>query len=365
MRICFLADAEAVNTRSWVDFFADELGHDVHVVSINRRGELSARATLHHLGDTTGTLRTRGKLNLLRYAGRVRRLVGRIDPDIVIGYRVASYGYLGARTGVHPLAVAAQGQYIVVPPNSLPKRHFARVALERADVINSWAPHVTRRLVELGADPHKILTCPRGIDLSRFPGTDPGADRAPAVVSTRSLHHHYRVAKIIRGLALASDSGVALEGVVAGEGEAADDLRELTSDLGLSGAVRFLGAVPNEELATHLASNMIYASAVPSDGVSASLLEAMACGCFPVVRDNDANRIWIEDGRNGLLVGRDSAEDYAAAFVRAARDPEMRRRAAEMNRSVVEERGDISRNLRTIEAAYVRAAERLGRLEAR
>lgn len=365
MRICFLADAEAVNTRSWVDFFADELGHDVHVVSVNRRGELSDRVTLHHLGDTTGTLRTRGKLNLLRYAGRVRRLVRRIDPDIVVGYRVASYGYLGARTGVHPLAVAAQGQYIVVPPNSLPKRHFARVALDRADVINSWAPHVTRRLIELGADPDKILTCPRGIDLSRFPRTDLGVDRAPAVVSTRSLHTHYRVATIVRGLALAANDGVSLKGVVAGEGEAAGALRELTSDLGLNGGVRFLGGVPNEQLASHLASNMIYASAVPSDGVSASLLEAMASGCFPVVRDNDANRIWIEHGSNGLLVGNDSADEYAAAFVRAARDPELRRRAAELNRAIVEERGDISRNLRTIEAAYVRAAERRGRPAAR
>lgn len=352
MKMCFLADAEAVNTRSWVDFFADSLGHDVHVVSINRVGELSPRVTLHHLGDTTGTLCARGKLDLLRYAGRVRRLVRGLDPDIVVGYRVASYGYLGARTGVRPLAVAAQGQYIVVPNRSLPKRYFARTALRRADVINSWAPHVTRRLMDLGADPDKIITCPRGIDLARFPRVDARAERAPAVVSTRGLHFHYRVDRIVEGLAIASREGVELDGVVAGDGEAAGQLAAMSESLGLNGRVRFLGNVANAELSGHLGGSMIYASAVPSDGVSASLLEAMARGCFPIVRDNDANRNWITDGENGLLVQHDCAAAYAAAFVRAARDEELRERAAELNRAIVEDRGDMSKNLRTIEAAY-------------
>ena len=77
MRICFLADSEAINTRTWVDYFADRLGHEVHVVSVNRAGELSPNVTLHSLGSGDGTHGTSGKLALLRPAGRVRRVVWR------------------------------------------------------------------------------------------------------------------------------------------------------------------------------------------------------------------------------------------------------------------------------------------------
>ena len=46
----------------------------------------------------------------------------------------------------------------------------------------------------------------------------------------------------------------------------------------------------------------VYVSAAASDGASIALLEAMALGVVPVVSDIVANRSWIEDGVNGVLV---------------------------------------------------------------
>jgi glycosyltransferase involved in cell wall biosynthesis len=86
----------------------------------------------------------------------------------------------------------------------------------------------------------------------------------------------------------------------------------------------------------------------------------MACGCFPVVRDNASNRSWLEDGRGGFLIESDRPEEYAAAIAKAWNDPALRARAAESNRRVIEERGDLSKNMRTIEAAYQRLVERFG-----
>jgi glycosyltransferase involved in cell wall biosynthesis len=357
MRICFLADSESVNTRSWVNHFAQVLGHDVHVVSVNRRGTLAPAVTLHHLGSDRGTQSLLGKAALLWNVGRIRAIVAAIRPDIVVGYRVTSYGFLGALSGFHPLAVAAQGQNIVNPWRSLPKRACARAAIRAADLLNSWAPHMTERLSELGADPAKILTVPRGIDLERFRRPERPA-ASPVVISTRSLDPYYRVDVIVRSIAIARREIPSLTCTVVGTGNALDSLARLVAELDQADGVRFVGEIDREALPSLLGESAIYVSAVPTDGVSASLLEAMACGCFPVVRDNVSNRSWIEDGRGGLLVRSDHPEEYAAAIAGAWNDPALRARAAELNRRVVEERGDLSKNMRTIEAAWERLVER-------
>ncbi len=357
MRICFLADAGSVNTRSWVNAFAEDLGHEVHVVSVNRTGEFAPSVTLHHLGSETGTQDTVGKLAYLRSIGRIRRLVSEISPDVLVGYRVASYGYVGARTGFRPLVVVAQGQYIIAPRRSLPKRVFALTAIREANLLHSWAPHVTERLVELGADPDRILTCHRGIDITLF---SPGAadERVPAsVIVTRNLCSWYEIDVIVKALALARGEVKELTGNIVGDGDAAEDLRQLADGLGMADAVQFPGRVPHEELPGPLGRSSIYVSAVRTDGVSASLLEAMATGCFPIVRDNAANRHWVEHGRNGLLVAKASPAAYAEAITTACRDQELLVNAARLNREIVTERADSARNMRTIERAYQRLAD--------
>jgi hypothetical protein len=40
-----------------------------------------------------------------------------------------------------------------------------------------------------------------------------------------------------------------------------------------------------------------------SMAVSASLLEAMAVGLLPIVPDHQANRVWIEERKNRVLLG--------------------------------------------------------------
>jgi glycosyltransferase involved in cell wall biosynthesis len=352
MRICFLADAGSVNTRNWVNAFAEDLGHDVHVVSVNRAGEMAPSVTLHHLGTDAGTQDTLGKLGYLRSVRRIRQIVKDMEPDILVGYRVASYGYVGARTGFRPLVVVAQGEHIITPRHSLPKRIFAMTALREATLLHSWAPHVTDRLVELGAEPGRILTCHRGIDITRFSPTDEHERVPGSVVVTRNLCRWYRIDIIVKALALARQEVGGITGTLAGDGEGEQELRELTGELELSDVVRFIGRVPHEELPVLLRRSSIYASAVRTDGVSASLLEAMATGCFPVVRDNAANRHWVEHGRNGFLVKGEDPAAYAEAIVAASRNDGLRSEAARLNRDVVVERADSARNMRTIERAY-------------
>jgi len=351
MRICFLADAGSWNTKIWANYFADVLEHDVHVVSDRCFGGFSRSVTMHQIGDLKDLMRPPSKLGYVLNVPTVRRILADIRPDILVGYRVPSNGYMGSRTGFHPLVVVAQGQHVVAPGDSIVRRMFVRKAIRGADLVHVWADHMADDVAEMGAPREKVFVCPKGIDLDRF-ATAPLDGREYTVIATRAFHRRYNVDVILRAVAEARARVTDVTAIIAGRGETAEALGRIADDFDIAGHVLFPGFVLNEELPGLLTKSQIYVSAVPTDGVSSSLLEAVACGCFPIVADNRANRQWIEDGRNGLLVADLTPRSYADAIVRAWEDYPLRERAAELNRLMVEDRADIAKNMRKIESRY-------------
>ena len=72
--------------------------------------------------------------------------------------------------------------------------------------------------------------------------------------------------------------------------------------------VIFTGRIPNTELPKLLQQSNIYISMPTTEGVSASLFEAMASNCFPVVSDIPGNQSWITHRENGQLITIDDIE---------------------------------------------------------
>lgn len=78
-----------------------------------------------------------------------------------------------------------------------------------------------------------------------------------------------------------------------------------------------------------------------SDGVSNSLLEAMAMGSFPIQSETVCGG-WVTDGVNGSLVHPEDPEAVAGALRRALADDALVDAAAARNRAIVEERLDAA-----------------------
>src|SRR5262245_26728527 len=156
MKLCFVADANHANASNWLQYFATELGHEVHVISFTHVAREIKGIVLYELTVSN-------KILLLTKVSALRKLLRQINPELVIAYRVQSYGYLAALTGFHPLIMVAQSRTVVWPPNSRIMRWFCKYAIKRADWIMSWAEHTTDRLAELGANRNVIDTFPRGV----------------------------------------------------------------------------------------------------------------------------------------------------------------------------------------------------------
>jgi glycosyltransferase involved in cell wall biosynthesis len=88
------------------------------------------------------------------------------------------------------------------------------------------------------------------------------------------------------------------------------------------------------------------------DGTPNSLLEAMACSCFPVAGDIESLREWITPGVNGLLVPPDDPTALAGAILLALEKPELRASAARANLTIIEDRCERGRVLQSMTAFY-------------
>ena len=127
------------------------------------------------------------------------------------------------------------------------------------------------------------------------------------------------------------------------------------------------GWLSEEELWSRIGQAHIFISASLSDTTPVSLLEAMALGAVPAVSDLPANSQWVVHGLNGALFDPTQPSDIASAVEFLISNPDLMRRAREMNKALVRERAnwreDFSRFLDAVRG-LPEEPEPLGRPEA-
>lgn len=158
----------------------------------------------------------------------------------------------------------------------------------------------------LGAKEEKIWIQHRGVLLKGFSYGEPFQDSLHvSLICTRSLYPEYHHEILLRALKDLEDrvGEVYLRLVIAGDGPLSNQLKELQDALKIRSEVIWTGRLNGSEIAQWLEKSDIYISLPETEGISSSLLEAMACGCYPVVTDLPGNREWIQDGVTGSLVG--------------------------------------------------------------
>jgi glycosyltransferase involved in cell wall biosynthesis len=101
-----------------------------------------------------------------------------------------------------------------------------------------------------------------------------------------------------------------------------------------------------------LQAHDVYVSASLSDTTSVSLLEAMACGLFPIVTDIPANHEWITDGENGRVVPPGEATKLAVTIIDSWRDAELCLRAKGINLGIIETRARWEETMRPVKELF-------------
>jgi glycosyltransferase involved in cell wall biosynthesis len=163
------------------------------------------------------------------------------------------------------------------------------------------------------------------------------SDEAFVLVMATRLARWKRVDRALSGMPLVRAVLPSALLLIVGDGEERTNLEALASDLRLGDAVRFVGAVPQRDVARYMWAADLFLSLNELSNVGNPLLEAMACGKAIVTLDVGDTRDLIRDGKTGRLLSAGDDEAVATAVIDLARDPSRRRRLEEGAREYARE----------------------------
>ena len=171
-----------------------------------------------------------------------------------------------------------------------------------------------------------------GLDPAGFPSARPGQGASFRIVSTGRLIEFKGFHHLIEAVARLRASGCPACLRLIGDGPWRPRLEELSSALGLTENVIFLGGRYKEDVKAELADADVFALACTVDGKGASdilptvITEAMACG-LPVVSTRLAGvPELVVDGATGLLAEPGDVQGLADHLQRLHRDPALANR---------------------------------------
>lgn len=297
-----------------------------------------------------------GPMTLPAAGRKLQKIIREKKPDLVHALRIPFEGMLASYTPRNvPLVVSIWGNDLTLHAKRSPlMRSFTRKTLERADGLITDALRDIRLAREWGyRDDAPTLEVPTngGIDLMEMIRKrsldldtlgDPIPEGSIKIINPRGIRPAYaRTDLFFRAIPLVLErkpNAVFLCPAMAGSKEAEYWL----SQYSIQKAVRLYPYLTQDQLWGLFQQSDITVSLTTHDGTPNTLIEAMACGCFPVAGDIESLREWITPGVNGLLVEAKKPQAIAEALVLAMENIELRRRAAEMNLEIITQKAEVS-----------------------
>jgi|OpeIllAssembly_1097287.scaffolds.fasta_scaffold187503_1 glycosyltransferase involved in cell wall biosynthesis len=271
-------------------------------------------------------------------------------------------GRIGARLAGVPLVIHTAHGFYFNQINCGPKEARFYRALEKfaacfCDLIISVNEEDRLSAIQKGVvHPSKIHTVINGINTRRFENVVPpdslGADLDPSgqgilIGTTGRLMQQKGYHYLIQAMPSVLREFPGARVIFVGDGPLEAELKGLADQLGVSDQCRFLSF--RKDIPELLASFDIFVLPSLWEGLSISLLEALAAG-KPIVATNiKGNREVIDHGVNGLLVNPEDPAGLAEGIIRLIRDKELARgmgeRAREKAKASFSEEAMVRRTL--------------------
>ncbi len=406
MKLLIIADGRSLNTMGWLKTLAKQNNISVHLISSYPAAKIEGLVSQHvvpvALGKLGGVSRKVGKsmpetgrgkgfidrqfsramatfrnplmklrhilgpLTLPYYSRQVKKIIDDIQPDVIHGLRIPFEGMLALDShGEQALVVSIWGNDLTYHANaSKLMGKWTRKVLVNCDGLIADASRDIRLAKDWGlGETTSSLVVPGGggipiqelktdpINLSSLLDENIEPNR-PIILNPRGFRpgsvRNDTFFKAIPKIITEFPDALFLCPLMAGEPVAEEWIREL----GIEANVRLLPLIPHDVMWELFNRAEVTTSISEHDGTPNSLLEAMACGSYPIAGNIESVREWLVDGENGRLVDPSDRSELARAIISALKDAHHREQAATINKKVIEERASRSSVASQVEAFY-------------
>ena len=342
-------------------------GYHPHFACLKRRGPLLAAAE-RLVGERiaefplTSFYDRNMVTQLRRFAAFLReRGVSVVHTE---GFYTNVFGITGAALARVPARVAFRGE---TGGWRTPRHNFIERSVFRlASMVHANSEAVKEFLLATGVPAEKIAVVYNGLEMGRVTAA-PGLTRADAlallglpherprrfVTLVANLHHEVKDHPMFLRAARQVRAAVPEAAfVLAGEGNLADSLRALASELGVERDTFFIGRC--DRIAELLFATDVCALSSKAEGFSNAILEYMGAARPVVATDVGGAREAIAEGETGYLVRSGDDETMAARIIELLRAPAKARAMGERGRRIVEQKFSAQVQLERTQELYDR-----------
>ena len=296
---------------------------------------------------------------------RLARLLHQKRVDVVHTHNFNTLFYGGLAAAMCPAVALVHGEHgdFLYATSQRHVNWWRRGLVERAYAVHTVSEHMGRMLMKTNRIPRrKIISLVNGVELDRYAPADGSDVRAELRFGSEevvigALGRLVRVKNypmLLRAAAAARPRMPRMRLLFIGDGPERPRLEALTDELGLRDATTFAGG--RDDVPDLLRTVDVMAMTSLTEGMSNTVLEAMASGIPVVATAVGGNPELVRDGETGFLFAADDEPRLAELLILLADDATLRTRLGRRGREVAEDEFPIEKMMRRYALLYESAA---------
>lgn len=336
---------------------------------VNSRSRQSERLSKYLLGRgynltylnlSEGEMASQGVWEKLKNFNKFKKIIKKIQPDILHGHGLNFAGIFAVKSGFHPAVVTVRGSD-VMRADKMPvliKRQVIET-LKNADIVTGSSEALKNKALELGMPADKYRMVYFGIDQGVFKRKAESGKRnygikkgEKVIFSCRAMKPIYNIGILIEAVSqLNFDFKLILVKQNADQVYLAK-IERLIREKNLQKKVIILPSASEGEMAELYNAADVVVSIAKSDGLSVSFLEAMACEAKIVLSDVGFAKEWHRND-NFWIVPVGDIDATRKAITDALNMPESQfEPIGQKNRQMVLEKAELEKSFEAMEDVY-------------
>jgi L-malate glycosyltransferase len=339
MKLCLIGNATSIHLQKRSEWFAEK-GIDVHLISTKPvEAEQIEDVKVYKIEKKEGSF-----FNFFREIIQTKRLVKKINPDILVAHYASKPGSFAACTNFHPLVIRCMGTDIGTgAEKSFIQKTLVKFALRKADLVFVGEEYGRKRAIELGCAKKKIKLYPCFCNTNNFSPEkrseklrkELGIHDKLSVLLARKIGSKYKTDVLKNAIPKIVQEIPNVRFIIREEGDLVEEFKSFIKSNNLQKNIIFIPTIPNKDFAKYLASVDLYVDTFYSEydvgghGHGTTTIEAMACGCPQLLpkKPQYKNHLF-----NSILYKKGDSIDMADKMVMMLKNKDIRKSIGKKSR---------------------------------